>query len=49
MHCTTLIVVNFACEIDHVEPELEELMEQAQVEDFTNIDLNQGKSWCINQ
>jgi hypothetical protein len=29
--------------IDHAELELEEPTEQAQVEDFTNLDLNQGK------
>jgi hypothetical protein len=29
--------------IDHAELELEEPTEQAQVEDFTNLDLNKGK------
>jgi hypothetical protein len=33
--------------IDHVELELEELMEQAQVEDFANLELNQVKHQCI--
>jgi hypothetical protein len=33
--------------IDHVELELEESTKQAQVEDFTNLDLNQGKPPCI--
>jgi hypothetical protein len=33
--------VHFA--IDHAELELDESIEQAQVEDFTNLDLNQGK------
>jgi hypothetical protein len=33
--------------IGHVyaEPELEVSMKQVQVEDFTNLDLNQGKPW----
>jgi hypothetical protein len=29
------------------EPELEEPMKQAQAEEFTNLDLDQGKPWCI--
>jgi hypothetical protein len=35
--------------IGHVytEPELEVLIEQVQVEDLTNLDLNQGKPQCI--
>jgi hypothetical protein len=33
--------------IDQAGLELEEPTEQAQVEDFTNLDLNQGKPWCI--
>jgi hypothetical protein len=37
--------VHFA--IDHVELELEELTKQAQVEDFTNLELYQGKPRCI--
>jgi hypothetical protein len=32
----------------HVEPVSEVQAEQDQVEDFTNLDLNQGKPWCIN-
>jgi hypothetical protein len=35
--------------IDLVELELEEPTKQAQVEDFTNLDLNQDKPRCINQ
>jgi hypothetical protein len=35
--------------IEHAEVELEEPIEQAQVEDFNNLDLNQGKPQCINQ
>jgi hypothetical protein len=31
----------------YVEPELEEPTKQAQVDDFTNLDLTQGKPWCI--
>jgi hypothetical protein len=33
--------------IDHVELELEEPTEQAQVEDLDNLVLNQGKPRCI--
>jgi hypothetical protein len=33
--------------LDHTEPELEEMMEQAQAEDLINLALDQGKSWCI--
>jgi hypothetical protein len=35
--------------VDHVEPESEFQAEQAQVEEFTNLSLDQGKPWCINQ
>jgi hypothetical protein len=31
----------------YAEPELEVLIEQVQVEDLTNLDLNQGKPQCI--
>jgi hypothetical protein len=33
--------------LDHVVPEFEEPTEQAQVEEFTNLDLDQGKPQCI--
>jgi hypothetical protein len=33
----------------YVETDLEVPTEQVQVEDLTNLDLNQGKPWCINQ
>jgi hypothetical protein len=42
-----LVSHNFIFTIDPVEQGLEELTEQSQVEDFTNLDLNQGKSRCI--
>jgi hypothetical protein len=42
-----LIFAHFV--IDHAELELEKSMEQAQVEDFANLNLNQGKPQCINQ
>jgi hypothetical protein len=35
--------------IDPTEQRLKGPVEQAQVEDFTNLDLNQGKPRCINQ
>jgi hypothetical protein len=31
----------------YAELELEVSTEQVQVEDFTNLDLTQGKPWCI--
>jgi hypothetical protein len=33
--------------LGHVEPEFEEAMEQAQVEEFTNLELDQVKPQCI--
>jgi hypothetical protein len=33
--------------LDHAEPELEEPMEQAHVEEFTSLALDQGKPRCI--
>jgi hypothetical protein len=48
MHCI-LCVVSHTCTfvIDHTEPEFKESTEQAQVEDFTYLQLDQGKPWCI--
>jgi hypothetical protein len=37
----------YALDEVHVEPESEVQVEQAQVEEFTNLDLDQGKPWCI--
>jgi hypothetical protein len=51
MHCTivSLAHVWLISPIDHVyvELELELPTEQVQVEDFTNLDLTQGKPRCI--
>jgi hypothetical protein len=51
MHCTIMSLAHvwLISLIGHVyaEPELEVSMEQVQVEDFTNLDLTQGKPWCI--
>jgi hypothetical protein len=51
MHCTIMFLAHIwlISSIGHVytEPELEELTEWVQVEDFTNLDLTQGKPWCI--
>jgi hypothetical protein len=51
MHCTIMSLAHvwLISSIGHVyaEPELKELTERVQVEDFTNIDLNQGKPRCI--
>jgi hypothetical protein len=30
-----------------MQSEFEETTEQAQVEEFTNLELDQGKPWCI--
>jgi hypothetical protein len=47
MHCTMLISSHlYSYTLDHVEPELEELTEQAPVE-VINTELSQGKPRCI--
>jgi hypothetical protein len=33
--------------LDHAKPELEEPMKQAEVEESTNLSLDQGKPLCI--
>jgi hypothetical protein len=44
MHCTISLLAHvYFYTLDHAKPELEELMEQAQAEEFTNIALDQGK------
>jgi hypothetical protein len=51
--CTIMFLAHvwLISRIGHVyaELELEVSTEQVQVEDFTNLILNQGKSRCINQ
>jgi hypothetical protein len=51
MHCTIMSLdhVWLISPIGHVyaEPKLEVSTEQVQVKDFTNLDLTQGKLWCI--
>jgi hypothetical protein len=51
MHCTIIILAHvwLISPIGHVyaEPELKVPTERVQVEDFTNLDLNQGKPRCI--
>jgi hypothetical protein len=37
----------YAYTLDHAEVELQEPMEQAQAEEFTNLALDQDKPWCI--
>jgi hypothetical protein len=37
----------YASMLDRDEPELEEPSKQTQVEDITNLDLDQGKARCI--
>jgi hypothetical protein len=44
MHCIIMLSAHaFAYSLDHVEPELEVQAERAQVEEFTNLSLDQGK------
>jgi hypothetical protein len=48
MHCIMLILARLCSYmLDHVESKREEPTEQAQVEDFTNLDLDQDKPRCI--
>jgi hypothetical protein len=48
MHCIMLILARLCSYmLDHVESKHEEPTEQAQVEDFTNLDLDQDKPRCI--
>jgi hypothetical protein len=48
MHCIILLSTHSCViAIDHAELELEVQVEQAQVEDFTNLHLNQGKPQYI--
>jgi hypothetical protein len=48
MNCTMLFLAHiYLYTLDHVESELEVQAEQAQVKEFTNLALDQGKSWCI--
>jgi hypothetical protein len=48
LHCIIfLLALICSCTLDQVEPELEELTVQAQVEVFTNLALYQGKPWFI--
>jgi hypothetical protein len=49
-HALHFMLVSHTCTfaIDPTEMELEERTEQAQVKDFTNLDLSQGKHRCIN-
>jgi hypothetical protein len=45
MHCTIwLSAHSYPFLIIHAEPESKVQAEQAQAEDFTNLDLNQGKA-----
>jgi hypothetical protein len=44
MHCTTFLLAHVCSfTLGHVEPKLEELMEEAQTEEFTNHKQEQGK------
>jgi hypothetical protein len=51
MHCIMLTLAHmqpfYVLDQDHAEPESEVQAEQAQVEDFTNLVLNQDKLRCI--
>jgi hypothetical protein len=44
LHCIILLLAHInSYMLDRMEPELKEPMEQAQIKDFTNLALNQGK------
>jgi hypothetical protein len=48
MHHIMLLLAHMCSyTLDHIEPKLEELTEQAQVEAITNLALDQGKPRCI--
>jgi hypothetical protein len=48
MHCIVLLLAHICLyTLDHAEPELEESIEQAQVEEFTSLALDQAKPLCI--
>jgi hypothetical protein len=47
-HCITWLLAHVCSyALDHVVLEFEEPTEPAQVEEFTNLDLDQGKPRCI--
>jgi hypothetical protein len=49
LHCIIMLSAHaFAYSLDHVEPELEVQAERAQVEEFTNLSLDQGKPGASN-
>jgi hypothetical protein len=48
MHCTILPLAHIHLfTLGSAEPKSEVQAEQAQVEEFTNLSLDQGKLWCI--
>jgi hypothetical protein len=51
MHCIMLALAHiqpfYALDQVHAEPEFEVQAEQSQVEEITNLVLDQGKPWCI--
>jgi hypothetical protein len=48
LHYNILLLAHICSDtLDHAEPKLEELTEQAQVEEFINLALDQGKPQCI--
>jgi hypothetical protein len=48
MHCTIWLLA-YVCSyaLDYVVPKFKEPMEQAQVKEFTNLALDQGKPQCV--
>jgi hypothetical protein len=49
MYCTILLLAHIiSYTLDRAEPEREEPMEQVEVEDLTNLPLDQGKVYLIN-
>jgi hypothetical protein len=48
MHCIMwLLAHTCSYTLDPTEPVIEELMEPAPVEEFANIEITDGKTWCI--
>jgi hypothetical protein len=49
IHCTILLLAHICSyTLDHVEPDLKELMEQAQAEDLTDLALDQASLGTSN-
>jgi hypothetical protein len=51
MHCTIMLLAHIwlIYTLDHAEPNLKVQAKQAQVEELTKLDLDQGKPRCMKQ